>query len=402
MDNKKIENVVIVNDFNYTQGGASKVAIDTARLLNENGLNVYFFSAVNKIEENIEGITYISTNQDEVLKEKNRIKGAINGIYNFKAKRELKKLLEKLNPENTIIHVHGWTKALSSSVFLLLNKMKFKIVITVHDYFLSCPNGGFFNYNENTICRFKPMSIKCLKCNCDSRNYLFKIYRVIRQIVQNRVIKKIKANAIYISDFSKNKIDNKYVKEWNNIIIANPAGFEKSDITQYINDKFIFIGRVSKEKGIELYCEAIEKTNSKGIVIGEGPLREELERKYKNIEFYGWRKKEEIKEELLKSRALVFASLWYETMGLTAIEAHSLGIPVIVGDECCTAQYIENNKNGLIYKMGDLQDLCKKIEILKDDRIVEKMKENTYKNYWLNPFSYDKYINNLLEFYKKI
>ena len=48
MESKKVENVVIVNDFNYTQGGASKVAIDTARLLSESGLKVYFFSAVNK------------------------------------------------------------------------------------------------------------------------------------------------------------------------------------------------------------------------------------------------------------------------------------------------------------------------------------------------------------------
>ena len=28
-----VKTVVIVNDFNYTQGGASKVAIDTARIL---------------------------------------------------------------------------------------------------------------------------------------------------------------------------------------------------------------------------------------------------------------------------------------------------------------------------------------------------------------------------------
>ena len=69
MESKKVENVVIVNDFNYTQGGASKVAIDTARLLNKSGLKVYFFSAVNKEEENIQGVTYISTNQNEALKE---------------------------------------------------------------------------------------------------------------------------------------------------------------------------------------------------------------------------------------------------------------------------------------------------------------------------------------------
>ena len=38
-----MKTILIINDFNYTQGGASKVAIDTARLLNEEGLKVYFF-----------------------------------------------------------------------------------------------------------------------------------------------------------------------------------------------------------------------------------------------------------------------------------------------------------------------------------------------------------------------
>ena len=42
----KVKNVVIVNDFNYVQGGASKVAIDTSRLLKESGIKVYFFSTL--------------------------------------------------------------------------------------------------------------------------------------------------------------------------------------------------------------------------------------------------------------------------------------------------------------------------------------------------------------------
>ena len=71
----KVETVVIVNDFNYIQGGASKVAIDTARLLKENNIKVIFFSAVNNKKDEIEGVEYISTNQYEALKEKNRIKG---------------------------------------------------------------------------------------------------------------------------------------------------------------------------------------------------------------------------------------------------------------------------------------------------------------------------------------
>ena len=83
MKNSKIKNVIVINDFNYVQGGASKVAIDTAKALKNNGINVIFFSAVNKEEAQIEGITYVSTNQCEALKEKNKLKGIINGIYNW-------------------------------------------------------------------------------------------------------------------------------------------------------------------------------------------------------------------------------------------------------------------------------------------------------------------------------
>ena len=110
---------------------------------------IIFFSAVNKPEENIDGIEYISTNQNEALNEKNKLKGIINGIYNFKAKNEFKKLLLTLDRKNTMIHVHGWTKALSSSIFDIAFKMKFKVVLTLHDYFTACPNGGYFNYKKN-------------------------------------------------------------------------------------------------------------------------------------------------------------------------------------------------------------------------------------------------------------
>ena len=121
----EVKTVVIVNDFNYTQGGASKVAIDTARILKEENIKVIFFSAVNKEKEKINGVEYVSTNQNEALKEKNKIKGAINGIYNLKAKKDFKRLLNKLDRDTTIIHVHGWTKALSSSIFDVAFKILF-------------------------------------------------------------------------------------------------------------------------------------------------------------------------------------------------------------------------------------------------------------------------------------
>lgn len=397
-----VKTVVIINDFNYTQGGASKVAIDTAKLLLEKGLKVYFFSAVNKLEENIQGIEYITTNQNESLKEKNKILGCINGIYNLKAKRELRRLLITLDNKTTIIHVHGWTKALSSSIFKIANNLNFKIVVTIHEYFMHCPNGGFFNYKENKICSLNPLSLKCIKCNCDSRNYIIKLYRILRQKMQNKVIKKIKANAIYVSDFSKDILKNALINSWNSTVINNPAGYEKEERNAEKKDLLVYVGRLSKEKGVDLFCKSVTKLNKNGIIIGDGPLKKELEEKYKNLKFVGWKSKEQIKDILKESKALVFTSLWYETMGMTAIEALSLGVPVIVGDKSATSSYIIDNINGLKYENGNVDDLYEKLKILEDDKLVQEMSKNAYNLYWEKPFSEQRYIEELLSFYNKL
>lgn len=344
----EVKNVVIVNDFNYVQGGASKVAIDTAKLLKEQGIRVFFFSAVNRVEENIDGITYISTYQQEALKEKNRLVGIINGIYNFKAKKKLKELLLTLDKNNTIIHVHGWTKALSSSIFDMAFKMKFKVVLTLHDYFTACPNGGYFNYKTYEICHLNPLSWKCIKCNCDSRNYGFKLYRLVRQFVQNKIVKlnsKLQY-AIGISDLSIDVLKptlnkNIYLKK-----IYNPIDFELNDKkTDWKNNEyFLFVGRVSKEKGIDIFCKAITELKLKGIVVGDGSEKERLEKEYTNIEFVGWKNDKEVKEYMKNARCLIFPSLWYETMGLSVIECMKYGIPCLVSKECAATEFV-NEKN---------------------------------------------------------
>ena len=386
----KIENVVIVNDFNYVQGGASKVAIDTARLLKEEIKNVYFFSAVTRKDEEIFGIKYISTNQNEALKEKNRIKGFINGIYNFKAKREFKKLLKTLDKEHTVIHVHGWTKALSSSVFDIAFKMNFKVILTLHDYFTACPNGGYFDYKENKICKRKPLSWQCIKCNCDSRNYVFKIYRLFRQFVQNKIVKlpkKLKY-AIGISDLSIEVLKPTLNPNIKLEKIYNPIDFdeneEKVDYTK--NDYYLYVGRISKEKGVDIFCRAITDLNLKGIAVGDGSEKERLEKEYPNIEFTGWKDSKEVKEYMKKARCLIFPSLWYETAGLTILEAQALGIPCLVNNCCAGMEFVENSN-----KYINLEDL--KDKIIKDNLKVTKFNKSN--------FFTKNYIKKLGEFYER-
>ena len=109
-------NIIIVNDFDYINGGAAKVAIDWARILKEEGHNIVFFSAVHQEQDKVDGIRYVCTNQAECLRDPSKLKGALRGLYNKKAYRDFKDLLAEYSPKDTIVYIHGWIKALSCSI----------------------------------------------------------------------------------------------------------------------------------------------------------------------------------------------------------------------------------------------------------------------------------------------
>lgn len=386
-------NIVIINDFNYIEGGASKVAIDTANLLAEKNknINVYFFSGVQKNTNDLnEKVINICTNQGEALKDKNKIRGFLNGLYNFKSKKILKKLLKKLDKEKTIIHIHGWTKSLTSSIFDICFNKKYKVVLTLHDYFSSCPNGGYFNYKKNEICNLNPLSPKCIKCNCDSRNYYFKIYRLIRQFIQTKIVKLPKKlqYTISISDLCE-KISLPYFNK--NIInrkIYNPIYVsDEKTINPEKNKYYLYVGRISKEKGVESFCKVITKLNFKGIVVGDGSEKEILEKKYPNINFVGWKTPAEVKEYMKKAKLMIFPSLWYETAGLTILEAQAIGLPVLVRNTCAGVEFIP--KENTFNSESDLEKL-----------LCENKKFKTKKMHM--EMTHDKYFNKLCDFYTNI
>lgn len=158
-----LKNIVIVNDFGRIEGGAANVAINTAIAL-ASQYNVYLFCAVKPIEPRLEevGVKILCINKIDVLHDTNRIHAIINGIWDKKVENDFGRLLSKLGKNDTVVHVHTWTKALSSSVFSVTSKMDIHVVVTLHDFFCFCPNGGFYNYKKNHICHRIPMSFGCI------------------------------------------------------------------------------------------------------------------------------------------------------------------------------------------------------------------------------------------------
>ena len=106
----------------------------------------------------------------------------------------------------------------------------------------------------------------------------------------------------------------------------------------------LFVGRVSKEKDIELFLKL--DIPHKKVVVGDGPDLQRLKNKYKDVEFKGSLYGNELAEEYSKASVFVFPSK-FDTFGLVMIEAIACGTPVAAFPVNGPSFVLKSNKVGV-------------------------------------------------------
>ena len=400
----EIKNVVVACDYAYIEGGAAKMAINTAILLSRDpGLRVFFLGGCGEPAPELRdsAVTCVLFRLPDLLQNPSKADAFIHGIYNGNVYRKVKEFLQTLDPEETVLHVHTWTKVLTSAVFRAAHDCGIRIFLTIHDYFLACPNGGCYDYVHRRICERRPMSLRCLGCNCDSRNYVYKAWRCLRQWKQNRVLKRIDIRYIYISAFQREQLNRRGVRAEKEYYLRNVIRTgERYRVKAEENDLFLMAGRLAPEKGAELFCEAVTRAGVRAAAAGDGPLKEELEKKYPGILFPGWLSPEEVREWGDRARCFVFPSVWYEGSPLSVPEMQAFGVPCIVTDCSAAVDTMQDGKNGLVVR-ADAGEMEQAIRQFAEDEPVKEMSLAAYELFDEKSCSPETYVENLMRIYKE-
>jgi glycosyltransferase involved in cell wall biosynthesis len=321
------------------------------------GIQVTYFSGTGPADAELSesGAELVCLNQAELLQRSNKLKASCDGLRNRPACEALQALLACKDPSKTIVHYHSWMKVLSPAILRVARACGFRSVLTLHDFFINCPNGGLINHQSNQICGLNPLSWQCLRTHCDSRSYGHKCWRSVRGLYQRRAVQPFDTvdRILAVSELCRNKvIEGASVEAPHIDVLLNPvdlAPAAPAPVGQ--NQHFVFVGRLSPEKGLPVLLDAIQGTDLKVRIIGEGPIAPD--HSLTNVEWLGWLSPENVMAEIRQARALVFPSIWYETFGLTAFEAMAHGVPVVVSDCTATAGYIEDGHTGLHFQNGD-------------------------------------------------
>ena len=384
--------IVVLNDHAHVNGGAGAVALASARGLAEAGFAVTLFTAVGPVEEGLAGVPgleVICLGQQENARDPSRIRAFTQGLCNRTACARLAELLDRHDPRDTIVHVHGWTKALSPFAIDTAIRRGFRVVLTLHDFFIGCPTGGLFLPKTAELCHREPLSWDCLRCSCDRRHYAHKLWRSARTFLQNRVLRVPEgiAHFIGVSEFTVSIMRPWLPPETPVTVVRNPVECPPGPPVEVATNRpVMFVGRFAPEKGVLLAAEAVRRLNIPAVFVGDGEQRAEARALCPHATFTGWLPQAEVRDWIRRARALLLPSIWYEPLGLVVVEAAGNGVPSVVSDQSAAAQFIREGSGGLEFRHGSVDALCAALARLTDDLLVTRLGRNAYDWFWREPW----------------
>lgn len=145
----------------------------------------------------------------------------------------------------------------------------------------------------------------------------------------------------------------------------------------------LFVGRIVKEKNLDILVEAVEKLERRKdfvlVVAGGGPYLKYYQSKTKNAIFLGHLNTKELAQVYATSDIFVFPSVT-ETFGNVILEAMACGLPPIVANSYGASELISNFENGVLVAPNSADDLANHIQLLLDDETLRnELAENAYK-----------------------
>lgn len=139
--------------------------------------------------------------------------------------------------------------------------------------------------------------------------------------------------------------------------------------------KFIYVGRISKVKNLNLLVTLFNELEDYSLaIVGEGDELFSLKKfANSNITFLPSVVNNSLKHLFLDYNIFILPSL-SETWGLVVEEALYFGLPVIISENCGSVELIEESKNGYIFNpnnINSLKECLKRIDQPTYDRLTE-------------------------------
>lgn len=397
--------ILMVNKFLYPRGGCETYMLALGEHLKAKGHEIEYFGMYD--EKNTVGNSAgaYTQNMDFHSGGVERFLYPFKIVYSIEARRKIAGVLDSFKPD--IVHMNNINFQLTPSIEYEVKKRGIPLVQTVHDYQMICPNHLLYNFDKNEICEkcLGGCYINCIKNKCIHGSRVKSIIGVVEAKLYS-FLKTYKKVDLYIcpSYFLENKLKSaNSLYEGKTCTIHNFINKDKFNAENAQSGGYIlFMGRLSKEKGIDLLAATAKLLPGyKFVVAGNGP-DEDVLKNIDNVHLAGFLGGDRLVETLANARVSVLPSVWYENCPLSILESQCVEVPVIAMNSGGMAELIKDGVTGSLVNDPTPENLALKIkEIMDDDDYYRTLRENCKKEKD-NILSVETYCNILEEKYMSL
>jgi glycosyltransferase involved in cell wall biosynthesis len=339
--------VLIVTDWNSNAGGAESYIMTLRDSLRAAGDDVRLLACGAILD-------------DELLPQE-RVRGsdrvaapAFMQIVNPFAVARVRQVKREFRPD--VAFVSHFAYHLSPAALTGLRNLP--TVVSVMDYKSVCPIGTKL-LPDNTLCSV-PQGVVCRQKGCVSTAHWLRDrprYALIRNAL-SRVSRVVSPSKWIQRELAAAGVRAEHIP------LSVPAPSSEFRRTPATMPLFVYCGRLSREKGVDLLIRAFARAlyavpEAQLRIVGDGPERATLEDLVEtldaadSVEFAGRVTHEGVEDQLTEAWALVAPSIWAEPFGLIALEAAVHGVPVIASATGGLAELVEDKVTGLLFPNGN-------------------------------------------------
>jgi glycosyltransferase involved in cell wall biosynthesis len=290
-------------------------------------------------------------------------------VWSKKSLAEVRQVALEHKPD--VAHFHNTLPLISPAAYSACRSIGIPVVQTLHNYRLLCPAATFFRDGRPCErCQEKKVPWPGVRYAC-YRGSRAATGTVAAMVAIHRVLgtwTDMVDLYIALSHFAKDKFIAGGLPAAK-IVVKPSFVYPDPGAERQVSDYALFVGRLSREKGLGTLLAALQQLGSKIplFVIGDGPTRGELEGLAERlglsgVRFFGHLDRQAVFAAMKRARFVVVPSECYESSPMTVVEAFACATPVIAAGHGALKEIVADQRTGLHFVPGDARDLAQKIE----------------------------------------
>jgi glycosyltransferase involved in cell wall biosynthesis len=299
-----------------------------------------------------------------------KIRGAVLSINNPTSARRVADAIRTFRPD--VVHIHNLFYTASPAIIDAAKRWNVPVVMTLHNYRLVC----------NSSLLMRPAELACERCLTKTlpldgiRHGCFRGSRLqSAQLTALTSLHKLTGTwqrvdkYIALTEFARQKFLHSSLRLAPEQIVVKPNAVPELGFSPPADrtDTYLYVGRLTVDKGVRVLLEAFRHTPHSIDIVGDGPLRGEVEAAAAacpTIRYHGPLDRAEVVTYLKRCRALVLPSLWYEGLPTVLLEAYATGTPVLCSDQQNLNQLVLNGQTGQLFQTGSAVSLLHALQTL--------------------------------------